>query len=408
MKTCCPQCDTVLTLTQQQVAQRNGMVRCGVCRHVFNALEHLYEEEDYPVLSEEQDTMYEETSRPSVVTQRSYRYDEEMPRQRSRFEEPTPTRQPLRTNNYPSETEPAIYRRETTQESGSILRGRNTREENLSPRESAYAYAEDTRRSSDEPRIRAYDDRDAYRPETARQPSIAPASAATPAVHIHLNTGTETRQSNEPRLFVDQQEQEDEHYIGARQGNHGERDFTIRSDATYEEEDYYDEPSRRSGFGMFWFILILVAILLIAGQIFYVFRNQISTSFPAMRPVLAQMCSLLKCEVGIQKSVDNLALENVLLSVDKNVLPKQGEHALRLQALLSNKTDQAQEWPVLILRLKNAQGVVMNSKNIQPKEYLAPEQVMKPFAANAKQAINLPFILDGEAVNGYELSIFYP
>lgn len=324
MKTCCPQCDTVLTLTQQQVAQRNGMVRCGVCRHVFNALEHLYEEEDYPVLSEDQDAMYEESPSQSMGMQRSHCYDEENSLQRPRFEGATPS------------------------------------------------------------------------------------STATPAVHIHLNTGTETRQSNEPRLFVDQQEQEDEHYIGVRQSNHGERDFTIRSDATYEEEDYYDEPPHRSGFGMFWFILILVAILLIAGQIFYVFRNQISTSFPALRPVLAQMCSLLKCEVGIQKSVDNLALENVLLSVDKNVLPKQGEHALRLQALLSNKTDQAQEWPVLILRLKNAQGVVMNSKNIQPKEYLAPEQVMKLFAANAKQVINLPFILDGGVVTGYELSIFYP
>ena len=38
MKTECPQCNTIFSITQQQLDIADGMVRCGVCSHVFNAL----------------------------------------------------------------------------------------------------------------------------------------------------------------------------------------------------------------------------------------------------------------------------------------------------------------------------------------------------------------------------------
>ncbi len=331
MKTCCPQCETVLTLNQQQIEQRNGMVRCGVCRQVFNALEHLYEEEeDYPILNEDQE--------PELI-------------------------QPHVEPHYSKSSSPKL--------SGIV-------------------------RSTDVQRKEEH---------------------AQPTVHIHVNNAVPsatTHERGEPRIVMNAVEAEDNHYIGAdvrhsrnvRMDN-ADNDFRIVGDNAYDE-DYEPVRRRSSGLGLFWFVLILLALLLIVGQVFYIFRNQISTSFPAARPVLTQMCALFKCEVGIQKSVDNLGLENVLISVDKTKLPKRGQHALLLQAILVNKVDQAQEWPMLILRLKNADGAVMNSKNIQPKEYLAAEQALQPFPAQSRQAINLPFILEGDAISSYEVSIFYP
>ncbi|NOL50857.1 zinc-ribbon and DUF3426 domain-containing protein [Pelistega suis] len=331
MKTCCPQCETVLTLNQQQIEQRNGMVRCGVCRQVFNALEHLYEEEDdYPILNEDHE--------PELI-------------------------QPHVEPHY------RAHQSSSPKFSGAV-------------------------RPVEVPRKEEH---------------------AQPTVHIHVNNAVPsapTHERGEPRIVMNAVEPEDNHYIGgdARHTrdvriHDDDSDFRIVGDSVYDE-DY--EPTRRRSSGLGLFVLVLLALLLIVGQVFYIFRNQISTSFPAARPVLTQMCALFKCEVGVQKSVDNLGLENVLISVDKTKLPKRGQHALLLQAVLVNKVDQAQEWPMLILRLKNAEGAVMNSKNIQPKEYLATEQVLQLFPAQSRQAINLPFMLEGDAISSYEVSIFYP
>lgn len=352
MKTCCPQCETVLTLNQQQIEQRNGMVRCGVCRQVFNALEHLYEEEDdYPILNE--DIAPEVENLSSVVAHE--------PTYRAAMVRPSQEEQGKEERTYPRIVHSGVSR--------PLEEQRNE-------------------------------------------------GRTHPTVHIHVNNAapvSAVQGKGEPRLVMSAaaSRDDDEYYIGDIRETRGirvddeEDDFRIQGDRVYE--DSYDVVSRRSsGFGMFWFVLILLALLLIVGQVFYVFRNQISSTFPAMRPVLMQICGVLKCEIGIQKSVDNLALENVLISVDKTKLPKRGEHALLLQAVLVNKVNQAQEWPMLILRLKNAEGVVMNSKNIQPKEYLLPEQSLQPFPAQSRHSINLPFMLEGDAISSYEVSIFYP
>lgn len=44
MKTRCPTCDTILSVTPAQLKARGGRVRCGVCHNVFNALDHVAHE----------------------------------------------------------------------------------------------------------------------------------------------------------------------------------------------------------------------------------------------------------------------------------------------------------------------------------------------------------------------------
>lgn len=352
MKTCCPQCETILTFNQQQIAQRNGMVRCGVCRQVFNALEHLYEE-DYPVLSE--DIQPRVPSGGYGLTSQSTNRQEVAAVNMSRRHDVT--QRAASSRSFINEAV-AVNDVSTQQDVLTTSMGNN-------------------------------------------RESVVP-----PAVHIHVNNGPQHTLSRD-NINVDE-----EHYIGSRHRDENsmyrdkEDNFVVKGD-TYEfEDDEYEES--RSSFGFFWIFIILLALVLIAGQLLYVFRNQISTAYPAMRPMLLQMCSIVKCEIDIQKSANNLALENVVVSLNDKVTAQAGEQALRLQALLVNKTDKPQEWPVLVLRLKNKQGVVVNSKNIQPKEYLVPEQLMQPFAGGAKQIINLPFVLEGEPISGYELSVFYP
>ncbi|MGB4467403.1 MAG: DUF3426 domain-containing protein [Azovibrio sp.] len=44
----CPACATTFRLTREQLLARNGKVRCGSCRQVFNASEHLLDESPSP------------------------------------------------------------------------------------------------------------------------------------------------------------------------------------------------------------------------------------------------------------------------------------------------------------------------------------------------------------------------
>ncbi|KAA3653043.1 MAG: DUF3426 domain-containing protein, partial [Proteobacteria bacterium] len=41
MRTRCPACQTLFRISSEQLRARQGMVRCGHCRHTFNALDTL-------------------------------------------------------------------------------------------------------------------------------------------------------------------------------------------------------------------------------------------------------------------------------------------------------------------------------------------------------------------------------
>ena len=41
MYTKCPECSTVFRISDAQLLAANGKVRCGHCKHVFNALDRL-------------------------------------------------------------------------------------------------------------------------------------------------------------------------------------------------------------------------------------------------------------------------------------------------------------------------------------------------------------------------------
>lgn len=50
MKTYCPRCQTVFRITADQLRVRAGRVRCGQCRHRFNALDRLLDDSESIVL----------------------------------------------------------------------------------------------------------------------------------------------------------------------------------------------------------------------------------------------------------------------------------------------------------------------------------------------------------------------
>lgn len=470
MKTACPHCDSHLTLSQEQMQQRQGMVRCGVCRQVFNALEHLIED-DYPVLQQDDEPVLSVAPFPRAQTSVGSATGAAVGSVAGAAAAGSASvgsatgsiaagsvgsgvasssvASPLRAGRAQSAHHIPVFAKQTQQDEDDEadeydLDSDSGPDVDLGSYSGSYSGSGHREPSFTLPPSRAAAPAASVAhtvpaASTAYASTAAPSAAASapptaspqaPAVHIHLNQAPSqtqdypahskqgvTHEIGTSRVRV---EHEDDYYIdqaASRRGNGGngahganatndDAEFTIRADSSYEEE-YGEYQTRRSG-GMFWFLLVLIALVIFAGQFMYVFRNQISTLIPSARPTLIQMCGFLGCNLGFSKSIEDLELSQVNVGMDSSLKPNAGEQGLRLQAMLQNKSTVASEWPSLVLTLKNSTGAVSNRKIIEPRQYVLPELLMQNFPAGAQVQINLPFILSGAEVSNYELGLFFP
>lgn len=167
-------------------------------------------------------------------------------------------------------------------------------------------------------------------------------------------------------------------------------------------------------------LLLVLLLLLLLAQAAYVWRAQLAQAMPITRPWLERACVSLSCQVPYARSLTRAAISGSSLKV-VDALPASINEALAepdphqhphqdfiLNVSLRNATNEAQEWPNLILDLKDSAGALLVRRNLQPAEYLQAQQLDKPFAALSELEIRLPLRLDGVVANGFELDLFYP
>lgn len=207
------------------------------------------------------------------------------------------------------------------------------------------------------------------------------------------------------------------------------------------------DPKRHSGSGSvyqtgqgsgFWqsvvgifswsFLTILVLLLILQGA--YIYRAQIAQNFNFTRPLLEQYCSYLDCEVPYLRDIDSLVItksalklikpETVATDADESTNPAntsdessqtvQDEPKIRnyeLQFNLRNLAKQAQEWPTVILNLKDSSGQVQIKRNLVPSDYLT--QTTPAISAQSETFVSIPVQLKGDTqVNGFHLDLFFP
>ena len=174
--------------------------------------------------------------------------------------------------------------------------------------------------------------------------------------------------------------------------------------------------------------LSLVLFVGLLGQGVFIARNHIAAWVPQTKPMLADACKLLHCQISLLAQIDQISLESnelQALSTDKNVF------SLAIQ--LQNKSATAQAWPMVELILNDAKDKPVLRKVFKPEEYLSDKnnrpdtksdsnkldskldnktdlanQLSKGFSAASDQQIKLYFELSQTKASGYHLSIFYP
>ncbi len=163
-------------------------------------------------------------------------------------------------------------------------------------------------------------------------------------------------------------------------------------------------------------LLLVLLLLLLAAQAVYVYRAGIARMVPALRPALERACEPLRCRVPYARDIARIAITgSALKAADADALsdrPAGGQEPAEqhfvLHATLRNQAEQPQEWPTLVLDLKDAAGTLLVRRNLSPADYLGAARAAEPFAARSEVLVRIPLTLSGIRINGYQLDLFYP
>ncbi len=232
-------------------------------------------------------------------------------------------------------------------------------------------------------------------PTPAAAPSAEPLSEPPPEALVATKPETESQGADEaetgpPPSIVEPASREEE---------------TVALDSLLTGEDesasLSAEPARHT---LAWSMACLLALALLAAQAAYVFRGELSRSWPELRPLLEAMCERLECDIPLPRKAELAAIEASDLHPDparKNLLV--------LAATLRNRADFAQAYPHLELTLTDMDDQPIVRKVFAPEDYLAQDADLRAgFAANAELPVNLLLDPGDSGASGYRLYLFYP
>lgn len=180
-----------------------------------------------------------------------------------------------------------------------------------------------------------------------------------------------------------------------------------RTRATHPRAAAFSEGAR----GMHWMtpvwaVLALCGLVLLVVQGVYVYRAQLANAFPGLRPTLEAACAYVSCTVPYDRQIDAIAITGSALRASG--APEGDASSLTLEVTLRNTFERPQEWPTLVLDLKDASGTIVVRRNLPPQTWVPPALRSGPFAAGADLTVQVPLTLRGVQANGYQLDKFFP
>jgi predicted Zn finger-like uncharacterized protein len=188
-------------------------------------------------------------------------------------------------------------------------------------------------------------------------------------------------------------------------GEDFQQDWVIDPNPALQRETRYEGEAsfgQRVG-SLIWTSLCVLGVVLFVVQLMYVYRVQIVSQIPMLRPVFESACQTLSCKVPYEHRLDQIRVQASALHKAPN---QPGQSTLGFT--LRNEFERPQEWPTLVLDLKDFSGALIARRNITPDQYLASERREPAFAARSEIMVRLPLNTGQLQVNGYQISPFFP
>ena len=190
--------------------------------------------------------------------------------------------------------------------------------------------------------------------------------------------------------------------------SHERLKLAIDSDSEYQpiltEDDLFSAPIKaRSRFTWVWAMACFIALLALVAQSVFVFRNELSQEFPALRPKLIVLCSHLNCDLPLPREAQLLRSEYSELTFIPN-----SPTLIQLNATLRNLAPFEQELPKLEVTLTDENEKVIVRKIFTAKQYMVQnERTQNSIEANEEIRAFLQLDLGELHSTGYSLFWFY-
>ncbi len=173
--------------------------------------------------------------------------------------------------------------------------------------------------------------------------------------------------------------------------------------------EFLTEDEDNSGLNtLIWGFASFFAFVVILVQIAYIYRNDIATSLPSLRPTLNTLCESLKCEVSLVRQLDRITIDGS--SLDQPSEPQAAGRPAQMTLAFSmrNRLTQPQPWPHLLIELKDASNTPVVRKRLAPMDYLPAQFKDKPFLPNQELNLRLPIEVTGLQIAGFQLTRYFP
>jgi predicted Zn finger-like uncharacterized protein len=150
-----------------------------------------------------------------------------------------------------------------------------------------------------------------------------------------------------------------------------------------------------------------VALALVAAiQLAVIFRGQLMIHWPQSRLLLTELCDVLRCTVAWPTQADQLAV----IGTELQAIP--GTDALELSALVRNRADFRQSLPAIEVTLTDARNRPLARKVFTPADYLASAgeptaRLQEGLAPGGDLSIRIFFEARGLAPAGFLVYPFY-
>lgn len=419
LATTCPQCKTSFKVVPDQLKLRRGLVRCGMCRHVFSGVDFLRYLEDappgappMPARSSDAasvDRLARDTLAPDTLTRDTLRRDT--------LTRHTPTRDTPTLDSLAPDTLARDTLTRDTLTRDTLTRDTLTRD-TLTPDPLAAgalsigAPSGPTQGSAAEA---------ARPPGTVTEPVAGPEDGGSffdtrPGGPEHtLPLGGESTARTAPDFVVDEATIGSETAPIARTRPLPDREEpSLREPVAGPDDgvgedavDFFATSSRARGFStrgtVFAAIASFVLAIALLLQLVIGSRDWLATRLPAARPVIAAAVAPLGLRVQPPRELDALTIESFELQ------SAGARNMLALNALLRNGADHVLRWPAMELSLTEAGGTVVVRKVLLPQDYLGAAQGELPgIGARAEWPVRVALRADGVEATGYSVKLFYP
>lgn len=184
----------------------------------------------------------------------------------------------------------------------------------------------------------------------------------------------------------------------------GERRF---DDAPAAAPAFLGDARRRRRSFRLWSLACLLGLLVLGGQLLWIYRSALTEDVPMLRPLMQAVCG---CKVGYVRHIDQIAIMSSSLHPQVGGKVSAAGQPYLLNVVLRNNYGQPQPWPALTLQLTDISNTVIASRVLLPQSYLPADRSGDSFPGSSQISLVIPLTINIESgqVNGYQLEKFFP